>query len=448
MGRIGAKKNILIFSHSSSLGGAERSMINLVDILLNQGFSALIVLPGRGPIEKELRRMSIPFLVVRYCWWAWPEKITAGQYLQSIHNVVSYLPRFVKFKPSCIITITAVIPWGMMTAQLLNVPHIWNITEFVEKDHGLIPEITFPELAKIIYLGSERIWFVSKAVQEEFEKYIPHNKSKVIHSQVDVPKLLAEEKIESPYKYADSFKIIMSSNVYPTKGQDQAIKAVRILIDKNYDVELLLIGRKRNENMKYFEKLIKFIGTKYKNRIYISRFFNNPYPIILMSDLVLVCSRSEAFSRIMIESGLLGKTFVASNTGGNMEVDRKNGLFYEYGNSVDLANKIEYFIKNPGVFKKMSIDHQKHMQVNFQRNPNFIGVIPRQLKAVKKEATLVNTFGLVRKVLEKYHERGSYQTIKILSAELKAIKSSKNYRLWKKYHRVRDSIKGTLKLNE
>jgi glycosyltransferase involved in cell wall biosynthesis len=422
-------------------------MIDLVGILVSKGFRVLVVLPGRGMMEKVLRVKSIPFMVVRYSWWVTNTEVTPEQYLDSIHNLISSLPKFVKFDPTCIITNTAVIPWGMLAAQLLNAPHIWNIREFVEKDHGLIPDITFPELAKIIYLGSEKIWFVSKAVREEFEKYIPNDKSEVIYSQVTVSKALSEEKIESPYKYETSFKIVMSSNINPGKGQDQAVKAARVLIDKGHNIELLILGRKIHASNDYYRKVARLIGQKYKDRIHILPFMQNPYPFILKSDLVLVCSRSEAFSRILIESGLLGRTFVASNKGANLEIDRENGLFYEYGNYVDLSEKIKYLIKNPEIRKKMAENLRIEMQKRFQDNKIILELLPKQLREVSKSGELGHTFGLIGRVLMEFYKKDTLK-VQQLEAELQAIKSSKNYRLWKKYHRVRDSVKDFLKINE
>lgn len=415
-------------------------MIDLLDVLLKQGFSILVVLPDKGPIEKELKKRRIQYMVVRYCWWAGIKRATTDQYLQSVNNLVASLPQLSKFEPSCVITNTAVIPWGMLTAQLLNVPHVWNIREFVEKDHALIPETSFHELARLVYLGSEKIWFVSKAVKEEFEKHIPSDKSEVIFTKASSPELLSKQSVETPFKFLRSFKLIMSSNIYHTKGQDQAIRAVKRLIDKNYDMELLLLGRKRGENLEYVKMLNKLIGSKYKDRIHLFRFVNNPYPYILMSDLLLVCSKSEAFSRIMIEAGLLGKTFVASDTGANSEVDSKNGLFYKYGDSDNLAKKIEYLIKNPDILSTMSKNHQKLMQEKFQKNPIYTNTIPAQLKTIPKKSDFPNTFELIRKILD-LNQRGSYyETIEALTEELNTIKSSKTYRMWQGYTEFRENF--------
>lgn len=442
MPQLTKQRKILIFSHSSLLGGAERSMIDLIDALSTQSFSVLVVLPGRGIIEKLLNQKSIPFLIIRYCWWASVKKVAKERYLESLHNLVSSLPRISRFNPDCIITNTAVIPWGMLSALFLNVPHIWNIREFVVKDHGLIPEVTFPELAKIIYLGSEKIWFVSRAVRDEFEKYAPHDKSEVIYSHVTIPKLPIYQKYVLPYKYENSFKVIMPSNIYPSKGQDQAVKAVINLIDKNYNVELLLQGRKSKEEIKYLKRIEKLIGVKYKNRIHILGFTNDPYTAILKSNLVVVCSRSEAFPRVLIESGLLGKTFVASNTGGNLEIGN-DGLFYRYDDFMDLADKIRYLIDNPLTYKKLSKAHQKNMQIKYGENPVFSGIIPEQLMITRKESKFTSTFDLIRKIVV-----DSYEKNKLLDTELRSIKSSKGYKVWRKYHKFKDLVAETFRHNE
>ena len=66
------------------------------------------------------------------------------------------------------------------------------------------------------------------------------------------------------------------------------------------------------------------------------------------ADIILVCSRNEAFGRIILEAMLLRKPVIATNSGGTPELikDGFNGLLYEVGNYHQLAEKIEYLIEH------------------------------------------------------------------------------------------------------
>jgi glycosyltransferase involved in cell wall biosynthesis len=67
------------------------------------------------------------------------------------------------------------------------------------------------------------------------------------------------------------------------------------------------------------------------------------------ADVVLMCSRSEAFGRVTIEGMLAGKPVIGSRSGATPELiqDGVTGLIYEPRNYKQLAQKIEYLYANP-----------------------------------------------------------------------------------------------------
>ncbi|MBP6497337.1 MAG: hypothetical protein KA253_01550, partial [Campylobacteraceae bacterium] len=51
--------SICFFSHSSSLSGAERSLLDLITLLISRGVVCSVVIPGEGPLENELKRLGV-----------------------------------------------------------------------------------------------------------------------------------------------------------------------------------------------------------------------------------------------------------------------------------------------------------------------------------------------------------------------------------------------------
>ena len=66
-----------------------------------------------------------------------------------------------------------------------------------------------------------------------------------------------------------------------------------------------------------------------------------PVPFVERADIVLMCSRCEAFARSTLEGMALGKPIVASRSGGTVEAVRDdfNGLLYTPGDVHDLAKR-------------------------------------------------------------------------------------------------------------
>lgn len=89
-------------------------------------------------------------------------------------------------------------------------------------------------------------------------------------------------------------------------------------------------------------------------------------------DVELVCSKSEAFGRVTIEAMMSMNPVIASNTGANTELIKEdyNGLLYNYGNYVDLANKIEVLIQNPDLLEKYGKNGYKFALENFTAEIN------------------------------------------------------------------------------
>ena len=84
-------------------------------------------------------------------------------------------------------------------------------------------------------------------------------------------------------------------------------------------------------------------------------YVDNIATIMNAADIILVCSRSEAFGRVPVEGMLAGKPVIGARSGAMPELvkDGFNGLLYETGNHQDLAEKIKYLLDHPDEAKRM-----------------------------------------------------------------------------------------------
>ena len=95
--------------------------------------------------------------------------------------------------------------------------------------------------------------------------------------------------------------------------------------------------------------LRELIASKHlDDRVEMVGYVDNPFPFVESADVVLMCSRCEAFARAVLEGMMLGKPIVGSRSGGTVEAvrDHFNGFLYTPGDVRDLAEKIRYLAEN------------------------------------------------------------------------------------------------------
>jgi len=162
----------LFFSHSVSLGGAERSLLELVQELSSQ-YQTLctVIVPAEGDLEKELQKAGALTKVAPLGWWCDLEKNKTDEVKANLtytgHWWGENIVLLRDLNPDVILTNTLVTPWGAICALILGKPHIWMVNEFGALDHGLLFFLGFENSLDFICKSSTRIITRSKAIQKE-----------------------------------------------------------------------------------------------------------------------------------------------------------------------------------------------------------------------------------------------------------------------------------------
>jgi glycosyltransferase involved in cell wall biosynthesis len=100
----------------------------------------------------------------------------------------------------------------------------------------------------------------------------------------------------------------------------------------------------------------------------------NPLPFVANAHIVLMCSKCEAFARVVLEGVFLGKPVVGSRSGGTVEAvqDRFNGLLYTPGNIQDLAEKIRTLAEDLDYARRLGENGREWAKSTFTTE-NFVG---------------------------------------------------------------------------
>lgn len=395
------------FSHSATLWGAEKSLLDLLSQIKKYGVLNHVIFPEeKGLFIDTLKNKGIGHSYFYFNRWTEDMQLHKENYISSLQNLNGIIEELKMLNPHVVYTNTSVIPWGAVSSLLASKPHIWHINEFVEKDHGMKFVLGFEETAKLISALSQKVIYNSYAIANEYNKFTDKTNNEVIYYNIPSLSLLAKEKVLPIYQSNKSLKLIIVGLIARSKGQEQIVKAVIDLIKKGYQIELLILGSIHRE-FDYLKKINSLISENGVNGIYIKKYVKNPYPYINQSDVLIVCSQMEAFGRVSLEAMRLKKPVIASDRGANIELVQKgyNGLLYEYDNNKDLQKKILYFYTNRKEIKRIGKNGYIFAKKNFTEQ----GYVGNTLKVFTKyknhytgyEKTKENLLQILNEIFQK-----------------------------------------------
>ena len=171
----------------------------------------------------------------------------------------------------------------------LNKPHVWKLTEFIEKDHKLKLPFLMKDWADFINKTSAILIANSKAVAEQYDLLIGENKCVVHHRYVHVPKKIDPQ--DNIFTMSNSLKVLCLGSIQEGKRQMDAVKAIILLGEHGINCELVLMGG-YDPSSEYFQSIHNVIQN-YAN-IKIAGFKHNRFAYIEQADLLLLTSENEA----------------------------------------------------------------------------------------------------------------------------------------------------------
>jgi len=151
----------------------------------------------------------------------------------------------------------------------------------------------------------------------------------------------------------------------------------------------------------------------------------------------------EAFSRTIIEAGLLNKGVIVSNRGGNLEAVKngENGYTYAHDDIMDLVNKIRIFITNPLLIKITGQNNKIMAEKLFINDANLDTALNKVLNKLDTKRSfsqtklhlfhVFNYFSSYLSTNEHFMEQTS---------QLKEIKSSKFFKVWSLYCKMKQIL--------
>jgi glycosyltransferase involved in cell wall biosynthesis len=418
--------NLMFFSHSAQFGGSERVLYELVhDLIIDHKCICTVVLPKKGPLEEALKKIGSSTLIVPYKWWTIPNKARlenfseyiTRQSIKAINKIL--LPHLKEINPDIIWTQSMVVPWGAMIAEKLKKPHVWYITEYGFKDHGMLFIESFNNIIRDIKDGANLIYTCSRGVMSELFKQNDNDTFKTLYC---LPKINMKQTNLIYFQNQSALKIGVFGFISPNKNQEDIVKALALGIQKGHSIELILVGKISAEYKKYLDDIIH--TNNISSHIHFTGELSHPFGAMNACDVVVSCTKIEAFGRTPLEAMMLGKAVICPNVGGSTEyvIDNENGSYYTPGNPNELLVSLEKFIYNPSLLKEYGDNGQNRAKLIFNKN-NFADKVHKDLKLLKNKNATIKSPQSINKFIE---------------SELDYIHIKNNFSFHKKKLRIRE----------
>lgn len=344
---------VCLISHSSQKWGAEKFLLETA-LLLRDQVEVVVLLPNNGALCKDLQKNNINYHIIPYTWWVGKNISIFKGMAKLLHSLLMgiYIAyRLKKMKCHVIFSNTCTICVGAIAAKILRIKHIWFIHEFLWEDHQL--RFHLGKNISICFMDkfSHHCIANSYAVHRSFTKFLPiSDKWKVLYQPVTLhfcsdplyPTLVNFCPDPTPKNTNKVLKCIILGTIKESKGQKDAIQAICLLKEKySVCVQLFVIGDGEIDYVNELKKIV-YLHNMQDYIIFV------PYVEFAASwmkkmDIVLVCSKNEAYGRVTIEAFLSKKSVIGSASGGTCELlqEGKNGILYPPSDIETLAKKIK-----------------------------------------------------------------------------------------------------------
>jgi L-malate glycosyltransferase len=218
---------------------------------------------------------------------------------------------------------------------------------------------------KLISYKSDRLIVVSKAVKIHLIENFNVNPSDInlINNFVDKNDINItqnKEEIFSEIGLQQSVPLLgyFGRLDIKEKGVDILLDALKMVVDKIPSVFLILVGNGIDET------ILKQDALRNKLPVLFLGNLENIWNYLNACDIVILPSRTEQLSLVMIEAGILGKPFIGANVDGIAETIKDNwtGVLFDKENVIDLKNKIIELLADKNLMEKIGKNFKNEVQ--------------------------------------------------------------------------------------
>lgn len=345
-------RNVLYLLEQVGLGGGETSFLTFLDALDRGRFHPVVVLPTDGALRQLIQQRGIttellefpPVTHARLPWRA-PVVARAVNALCQQHRI-----SLIHSHSFHALWYAAVAGWRR------QVPIIWTC-------HGWWPASRLTGLW--ISHTVARVIAVSRYVVEKLltRGHVDAGKVRLIHLGVDVGRFRpdASRTVREDLGVPEGALVVgMVARFQPIKGQLEFVQAADVVRRRLTQCKFVIVGSnvfQNPEDERYLHAVQHLITTLGLEETVILAGFRSDIPHVLNAlDLLVVPSRMETFSLVVVEAMAVGTPVIASKVGGILDLveDGREGLLVAASDPAGMAEAILQLAQDPERRRAMS----------------------------------------------------------------------------------------------
>lgn len=358
---------ILCVSASGVVGGAERSLVELVRALDRRLFDPVVAIPGPGPLHTMLASAGVEVFQLpsaRFQRTRCPLRLAGMGARWAVASVK--LARLARRLGADLIhsngTTAHLI--GGPAAALIHVPCVWHVRDLHKL--GCLPRLLAPFTQGVV--------FVSNAVRQSVR--LPADAPAIARTIPNAIDADAFERSAQPGALRRELDlapgcplVLMAAQMVPWKGHETFIRAVALLKERRPGLAAAIAGAdpygEQEQYARSLHEVVRELGLE--RTVHFLGHRDDVASLMADSDVVVVPSHGEPFGRVALEAMAVGRPVVGTEGGGLSEVvaDGETGLIVPQGDPVAMAAAVEGILGNPEMSRSMCEAGRLHVRERF-----------------------------------------------------------------------------------
>lgn len=367
------RKKILFLEQYSKISGGQKVLLSLAGELKGY-YDLCVVVPEKGDLTTELENLNIEYAVFPIGYYSIGKKtfFDIFNYLLRLPFLVRKLTTLLKEKDIDLVYANGArtFIWGSIACKKTRVPMVWYIHSIFDK--GLIKKLC-------VLFGKNDIVKNIIAVSQSVKKPLAlvGEKIKVIYNGIDTGLYFPATSKNGPFrkelKIGNTPLIGMVCFLMEWKGIDDLLMAGKEIIRVHPNVKFAIIGdvlydTKGQKYKKYLISMVKKLGLN-DNVIFTGYRKDIPAVMKELDIFVLASKKPDPCPTSLLQAMASGAASIATDFGGPAELidNGKDGLLYEPGNHMELAEKISSLLDDPEKRAELSHNARKKIERDFNR---------------------------------------------------------------------------------
>ena len=322
-------KKICFVNDSLGSGGAERILLNITDVLAENGYDVTVLTLWSGGIREAKLNPKVKlrtvdpfdgFFLKRVLYWLnrhyMPIRLYNFLFLDGYYD---YTVAFLEGMSTRIVSNTEIGPDDKKYA--------WVHIDF-KNQNWVLPFYKSLDEQKASYKPFNKVFCVSEVTKAAFIDVIGcEDTAETLYNLIDVPKIVNMGQELCPAERPEGLLLCGIGRLNDQKGFDRLISAVAELKRRNLNVSLWILGE--GSKRETLEKQIAELDLGKQVRL--MGYQQNPYCYAAQADVFVLSSRAEGFGLVVTENLLLGNAVVATDCAGIREQlgDSEYGMVVE-----------------------------------------------------------------------------------------------------------------------